>query len=71
MKRTAADPFSGVLTAAQFDALAARHRRATGLNLCGCDADGRLRRGRGERGSCVQDEACRPFRAQAIAEAAR
>jgi len=72
MKPAAAtDPFPGVLTAAQFDRLALQHRHDTGLNLCGCDPDGAFLRGRGERGSCVRDENCRPFRAQAIAEAAR
>lgn len=66
-----ADVFPGVLAAGQFDALAVRHRCATGLNLGAIDANGTLLRGRGERGACLRDEACRPFRAQAIAEAAR
>jgi len=72
MKRSVdADLFPGVLTAAQFDALAAKYCRVTGLNLCAVDTGGLLRRGRCERGSCVKDETCQPFRAQAIAEAAR
>jgi AraC-like DNA-binding protein len=72
MKRAAAaDPFPGVLTVAQFDALATQHRRATGLHLGACDATGVLLRGRGERGPCAAAEECRPFRAQAVAEAAR
>ncbi|MSU25278.1 MAG: AraC family transcriptional regulator [Opitutus sp.] len=73
MNRPAAttDVFPCVLGAALFDVLAAQHRRATGFNLCAVDATGVLRRGRGERGSCVNAVACRPFRAQAIAEAAR
>lgn len=72
MKRTTAtDPFPGVLTTTQFAALATQHRRATGLDLCAIDAGGALLLGRGERSSCIHNQDCRPFRVQAIAEAAR
>lgn len=65
------DVFQGLLGAAEFDRLAAGYRRATGFALCAVDADGRWLRGRSGPGSCVRREACRPFRAEAIAEARR
>lgn len=61
----------GLLSAAGFDALAERHRRATGWRLAAIDAQGRMLRGHGERGCCGDAEACRVFRQQALAEAAR
>lgn len=65
------DLFPGVLTEAQFDALAARYCAATGFHLRAVDARGVLRRGRSKCGPCLNDKACRPFCVQAIAEAAR
>ncbi len=61
----------GLLTASGFDALAAEHRRTTGLQVAAIDAQGGVLRGRAERGCCDNAEACRIFRQQALAESAR
>ena len=63
--------FSGLLDAAAFDALEDVHRRATGFALAAVDAEGRWLRGTSNGASCARSEACRPFRAQAVAEALR
>lgn len=61
----------GLLTKAGFDALAAGHRRTTGLNVAVIDAQGDVLRGRGEHGCCGNSDACRGLRHQALAESAR
>jgi len=63
--------FPGVLDAAGFDELARSYRRACGFALAAVDADGRVRRGAPGLPACARREACRPFRAQAVAEALR
>ncbi|HZL45310.1 MAG TPA: helix-turn-helix domain-containing protein [Opitutaceae bacterium] len=63
--------FPGLLDAAGFDRLARLHRRATGLALAAVDADGCFLRGAPGVAACARSEACRIFRAQAVAEALR
>lgn len=65
------EEFPGLLDAATFDALAKAHRRATGFALTAIRTDGRWVRGRGGVNTCLHCESCRPFRAQALAEALR
>ncbi len=63
--------FDHLLSAAAFDALAEAHRRATGFALCAVDADGRVLRGECGAHPASAGVACRPFFAQAVAEALR
>jgi AraC-like DNA-binding protein len=69
--RSAGDVFPPLLDAAGFDRLARRHRLATGFGLAAVDAGGRFLRGGPGVAECARSEACRPFRAQALAEALR
>lgn len=62
--------FPGLLDRAGFDELAAGYRRDTGFALAAIEADGQWLWS-GDGCACVQREACRPFRAQAVAEALR
>jgi AraC-like DNA-binding protein len=64
------DIFPGLLGAAALRALAAEHRRLTRFPLAAVGADGRFLGGAGTT-ECARGERCRPFRAQAIAEAQR
>jgi len=66
-----ADVFPGLLSAARFDEIAGGHRVATGFVLSAIDAEGRPLRGGPGVPRCAASEKCRPFRAQAIAEALR
>ncbi len=66
-----ADLFPGVLDAAAFVDLARKHRRDTGYALVALAPDGRWLKGDSAPNGCVRSEPCRPFRAQAIAEALR
>jgi len=63
--------FPGVLDAAGFDRLAELHRKGTGFALAAVDADGNFLRGGPGLPDCARSEACKPFRAQAVAEALR
>ena len=69
--RESGEVFPGMLDAAGFDELARSYRRISGFALAAVDADGRLLRGDGALPACARNEACRPFRAQAVAEALR
>jgi AraC-like DNA-binding protein len=69
--RTSQDVFPGLLGTPEFDRLARRHRKATGFGLAAVDAEGRFLRGGSGVSSCSRNEACRSFRAQAVAEALR
>ena len=69
--RTAHDVFPGLLDASGFDRLARHHRQATGFGLAAVDAGGRFLRGGPGVAACARSEACRLFRAQAVAEALR
>ena len=69
--RAASEVYPGLLDAAGFDRLARRHRRTTGLALAAVDAAGRFLRGGRGAAACARSEACRGFRAQAVAEALR
>ena len=69
--RATLDVFPGLLDASGFDRLARRHRRATGFVLAAVDAAGRFLRGGPGVAACARNEACRLFRAQAVAEALR
>lgn len=66
----AGDLFPGLLSTAGFDELAVRYRKQTGFALCAIEPDGHVLRGH-PTGSCSQAESCRPYRAQAVAEALR
>ena len=68
---TANEVFPGLLDAAGFDRLARCHRQATGFALAAVDAGGRFLRGGPGVAVCARGEACRLFRAQAVAEALR
>ncbi|MFA5056743.1 MAG: helix-turn-helix domain-containing protein [Opitutaceae bacterium] len=67
----AAELFPGVLDTAAFDSLAQAYQRETGFALAVTDADGQVLRGGDAATACTDREACRPFQAQAIAEALR
>ncbi len=69
--RTAHDVFPGLLDAPGFDRLARCHRQATGFGLAAVDAGGRFLRGGPGLADCARSEACRLFRAQAVAESLR
>ncbi len=60
-----------MLNAAGFDDLARAYRRETGFALAAVDPDGRMLRGAAALPACARREKCRPFRAQAVAEALR
>ncbi len=66
-----AEIFSGLLSSAAFDELARMHRRATGFALAAIDAEGRWLAGDSNFSRCARSEACRLFRAQALAETMR
>jgi AraC-like DNA-binding protein len=63
--------FSGVLDVAEFDVIAAEHRRATRLPLRAIDLQGAQLRGPDRCGPCRHAAACQSFRAQAIVEATK
>lgn len=63
------DVFPGLLDRAGFDELAEMHHRRTGFRLAAIEPDGQVVRGGDAR--CLEQETCRPFRAQAVAEALR
>ncbi|PTY04805.1 hypothetical protein DB347_19060 [Opitutaceae bacterium EW11] len=68
-RRAPSAPFPGLLSSAQFAALAAEYRRACGFEICACDSDGKLRRGGAERPS--EGRSVSDLRKHAVSEALR